>query len=268
MHSTLFLLSFFQVAITVLLAIVPFISATPSPSSKELHFRGPAVQQRDVLPPGWFPLGCYTDSPAQRTLTSRGYTDSTGMTVEQCTQTCQTQGSHIYAGLEKGTDCYCGNVLTPGAVAAPVSACSSKCVGDSGETCGGSDSLSLYWTGKTPPPQPTFVQNALNLHWGMQACFNDSTTERTLSVQVSVQGGQDNNTVENCVSACQAAGYSSEGSSYAGVEAGNQCWCGNTLNKYAAAIDQKRCLLACSGDSSENCGGPDALVLYVYANGD
>ncbi|KAF8263711.1 WSC domain-containing protein [Lactarius quietus] len=266
MHSTLFLLSFFQMAITVLLAIAPFISATPSPSSKELHFRDPAVQQRDVIYSGWFPLGCYTDSPAQRTLTSRGYSDPS-MTAEKCLHACQSQGGpggYVYGGVEKGTDCYCGNVLTPGAVSAPVSQCSSKCVGDSSKTCGGSDHLSLYWNGQTPQPQPTFVQNVYP-HWGIEGCFSDSITARTLSVKVSVtsQGDQDNNNVENCVNACEAAGYH-----YAGVEAADECWCGHSINNHAAAIDSKHCLLACPGKSTENCGGPNALVLYVYHSGD
>ncbi|KAF8265654.1 WSC domain-containing protein [Lactarius quietus] len=181
------------------------------------------------------------------------------MTVENCVNLCQTKGGFIFAGVEQGTDCYCGNVLTLGAVAVPASNCGYDCVGDIGEACGGSDSLSLYWNGKTPPPQPTLVQN-VNLHWGIEACFNDSTTARTLSVQVSVQGGQDNNTVENCISACETAGYPT----YAGVEAADECWCGKSLNNYSAPIDQKYCLLACSGNSSESCGGPDALVLYVY----
>jgi len=263
MHSTLFLLSCFQVAITVLLANVPFISATPSPSSKELHFRDPAIQQRGAVPSGWFLLGCWSDNPAQHTLTSRGYTDASNMTVENCISLCQNQGGFIYAGVEKGTDCYCGNVMTPGAVLVLASNCGLDCVGDSSETCGGTDYLSVYWNGQTPPPQPTLVKH-VNLHWGIEACFNDSTTARTLSVQVSVQGGKYNNTVENCVSACQAAGYTS----YAGVEAADECWCGKSLNNYAAAIDPKNCLLACSGNSSEICGGPDALVLYVYNNRD
>ena len=106
-----------------------FISATAHPSRtslsrKGLQFRNPAIQQRDGLPTGWSSLGCYTwvpptvfyekvhfltlnrisDDPSFRTLTSGGFTDSTGMTVELCVNLCQNF-THIYAGVENGTDC-------------------------------------------------------------------------------------------------------------------------------------------------------------------
>ncbi|KAF8264818.1 WSC domain-containing protein [Lactarius quietus] len=256
MGSTLFQLSRFQVAITVLLAIVPFISATPSPPLKEL--RDPAVQERDSLPSGWSSLGCYTDSPEKRTLTAGGYPNPTGMSVEQCISICQYVRNTVYAGVENGVDCYCGNVLTSGAATAPASDCNTPCAGNSTETCGGSNSLNLYWNGHPPPPQPTIVQNVDN-EWGVEACFNDSTTARTLSAQVSVQGGPYNNTVRNCLGACKAEYYL-----YAGLELAQQCWCGNSTMNYAVGIDPKNCDLACSGNSSEICGGADALVLYFY----
>jgi hypothetical protein len=41
--------------------------------------------------------------------------------------------------------------------------------------------------------------------------------------------------------------------------------CGNSTNG-GKAIDPSNCIMACSGDSTENCGGPDALVLY-YLDG-
>ncbi len=63
----------------------------------------------------------------------------------------------------------CGNVFTVGANSAPAEDCSSKCVGNASETCGGSNRLNLYWSGATPPPQPTFVQNVRQ--WSYEGCF-------------------------------------------------------------------------------------------------
>jgi hypothetical protein len=112
---------------------------------------------------------------------------------------------------------------------------------------------------------------------------SDSNDARTLTEQVSVQGGEYNNTVESCTSACNAAGYVK-----AGVEFANQCCtpftsslnelpfsnqtfaaqgCGDSINNGGSLIDNKNCMLACSGDSIENCGGPNALVLYNYGGG-
>src|SRR5262249_17980348 len=55
----------------------------------------------------------------------------------------------------------------------------------------------------------------------------------------------DSNTTDNCISACDSAGYA-----YAGTQDGTQCWCGNS---YGAQGTANNCNLACSGDSSETC---------------
>ena len=38
--------------------------------------------------------------------------------------------------------------------------------------------------------------------------------------------------------------------------------CGNDTNG-VQLIDNSHCMMACSGDSTENCGGPDALIFYL-----
>lgn len=63
----------------------------------------------------------------------------------------------------------CGNVLTVGSKSAPPEDCSTKCVGDASQTCGGNNRLSIYWSGATPPPQPTFVSD-VDL-WHYVGCF-------------------------------------------------------------------------------------------------
>jgi len=267
MHSTLILLSYFQVTVTVFLAILPSTSATLSPSRtyhspKEFNFRDATVQQRGELPSGWSSSGCYTTNSSAPTLTSGGYTDSTGMTVEFCVQICHNL-DHIFAGVENGTDCYCGNVLTHGAALAANSDCSTNCVGDSSEKCGGSSGyLNLYWNGQPPPPQPTLVYSVSDAKsWEVAGCFNDSNNARALSVQVSVRGGQYNNTVDNCIDACIDRNYRA-----AGVEFAQECWCGNSIDNGAMAMSMSYCQLACSGDSTEYCGGANAFLLY-YLDG-
>jgi len=183
------------------------------------------------------------------------------MTVEFCVQTCQNL-NHTYAGLENGQDCYCGNVLTPGTVSAPASDCSSKCVSNSGETCGGSGFLNLYWNGKPLQPQPSLVYGVPDADdWEVVGCYNDSINARALSVQVSVSGGSYQNTVENCIDTCVNQNYHG-----AGVEFAQECWCGNSIENGAVPIDMFNCRLACPGDSTQLCGGADAIILY-FLNG-
>ncbi|KAI9449322.1 WSC domain-containing protein [Lactarius psammicola] len=205
----------------------------------------------------WLTLNRIRDNPAQRTLTSAGFTDSTGMTVDFCANICNGR-KNIYAGVENGEDCCkLWNVLTPGATSASSGDCNSKCVGDTNEICGGTNRLNLYWSGATPQPQPTFVPNVGR--WDYVGCFSDSNDARLLTVQTSVNGGQFNNSVESCINACNTAGYP-----LAGVEFANECWCDNGLKNGGKSreIDTKNCMLACSGSSSEICGGANSLVLY------
>jgi len=254
MHPALFLPASIQLTVTVFLAIVPFISATPSqPFRRGLHSRDPVVQQRN-LPGSWKDLLCFTDSLSSPSLTGISYSDSTGMTVEACIKSCN-DNSKAFAGLKNGTDCHCGNFPTATAVTTSSSACNTPCVGNYSETCGGSDSLSLYWNGHVVQPLPVFVQSfgASNL----LGCFTDSNDARTLTVQVSVTGGQYNNSVESCVPTCNAAGYS-----IAGVEFAEECWCDNKINNQGRIIDDSSCILPCSGNSLEFCGGANRLLIY------
>ena len=105
-------------------------------------------------------------------------------------------------------------------------------------------------------------------------------------MEVSVEGGPYELTVEKCVDSCVSYGFRG-----AGMELGQQCCtyaiysllnldglflsltkkttlglfnqgCGNDTNG-VQLIDNSHCMMACSGDSTENCGGPDALIFYL-----
>lgn len=52
---------------------------------------------------------------------------------------------------------------------------------------------------------------------------------------------------------------------YAGLQFGQECWCGNTLDTAGgagAALPSSSCNVACDGDSTEICGGSWAITLY------
>jgi len=225
---------------------VPLTSATPSSKSQHKHS---SVHE---IPGKWSHVGCWSDNSSQPTLTSMSFSDSLQMMIGPCVNFCNDR-SHLYAGLENGTNCHCGDLLTVNSKAEPSSDCNIKCGGDSKETCGGNERLDLWWSGSPPPPQPTIVPVVKS--WTAQGCFSDSNDDRTLSVRSSLNDYT--NTVENCIAACKAEDYPMAGMEFAG-----ECWCGNVLNP-AKKLDPKYCMLSCPGDAHENCGGAHALVIYV-----
>jgi tetratricopeptide (TPR) repeat protein len=59
-----------------------------------------------------------------------------------------------------------------------------------------------------------------------------------------------------CQAFCGARGFR-----FAGMEAGPQCWCGNSYGKYGQ-LPESRCDMRCSGKPSESCGGHWANSIY------
>jgi hypothetical protein len=55
-------------------------------------------------------------------------------------------------------------------------------------------------------------------NWAALGCYTDSVSARTLAKSVVVPGGQGATTIESCLAACHAAGYS-----FAGVEYSQEC---------------------------------------------
>ncbi|KAF8870182.1 hypothetical protein BD779DRAFT_612568 [Infundibulicybe gibba] len=75
------------------------------------------------------------------------------MTPLVCQLLCS---GYRYAGVEYGTQCYCGNSFDNGATgsAIPESSCPFQCGGDPSQKCGGDWTLSLYGKPAPPPPPP------------------------------------------------------------------------------------------------------------------
>ncbi|XP_047689028.1 WSC domain-containing protein 1 isoform X2 [Prionailurus viverrinus] len=63
------------------------------------------------------------------------------MTVSHCQDAC-AERSYVYAGLEAGAECYCGNRLPVTSVGPE--ACNHECKGEKGSACGGVGRLSVY----------------------------------------------------------------------------------------------------------------------------
>lgn len=86
-------------------------------------------------------VGCFSDSGRDRTLRGTVFFDLRKMTVSHCQDAC-AERSYVYAGLEAGAECYCGNRLPARSVRPE--ACNHECKGEKGSVCGGVGRLSVY----------------------------------------------------------------------------------------------------------------------------
>ncbi|WVF67574.1 hypothetical protein IAT40_002332 [Kwoniella sp. CBS 6097] len=188
---------------------------------------------------GWDFVGCVTDGSA-RALPALTIT-RTAMTVDMCTNYCQTQG-YTYAGLEEGNICYCDNSLKNGlGVSASSWTCATPCVGDNGQTCGGHWKMSLYR-----------AKSASGSDQSYQGCFSGAKLLNSVGIVTNTI------TPATCTNYCTLKGYG-----YAGTTLGNNCWCGNTLDTSKKLASDSTCSTKCSGDSSLTCGGSNLFQVYI-----
>ncbi|KAI8635344.1 hypothetical protein F5Y19DRAFT_8141 [Xylariaceae sp. FL1651] len=92
----------------------------------------------------------------------------------------------------------------------------------------------------------------LNGTWTYAGCYTD--VGRTINAATTSSNAM---TLEVCIAFCQNGGYG-----YAGAEYYNECYCGNSLAKGAVVVNDTDCTTACSGNSTEACGGPNRLTLF------
>ncbi|XP_053426190.1 WSC domain-containing protein 1 [Nycticebus coucang] len=86
-------------------------------------------------------VGCFSDDGQERTLKGAVFYDLRKMTVSHCQEAC-AERSYVYAGLEAGAECYCGNRLP--AVSVRLKECNHQCKGEKGSVCGAVNRLSVY----------------------------------------------------------------------------------------------------------------------------
>ncbi|KAF9819402.1 hypothetical protein IEO21_02145 [Rhodonia placenta] len=199
---------------------------------------------------GWVSEGCYTDHEGLRTLLGPSST-ITSMTIESCIEFCGDQdGLYVYAGVEDGQQCWCGNGIENLGEPAASSNCDMACTGDSSEICGGDYYMNIYWSRIPPPPPPVTVYQVG--YWVSLGCYSDSPDARTLTTGSDLE--PDTITVQSCTSYCYDNGYN-----YAGVEYSQQCFCGSAIENGGVPINLSNCDMLCAGNSSEFCGGDDTL---------
>ena len=209
--------------------------------------------------------GCYTEGTNVRALGSKA-TASPDMTVQSCATYCS---GYTYFGLEYANECYCGNSFGTGSVKTVEDQCTMNCAGNSSQICGAGGRLTVYGKDKstsssstssgtaTPTPKPTgpvAVQTAgVFTH---QGCYTEGNGVRALGATNTASNAM---TVQKCATFC--SGYK-----YMGVEYASECFCANTIGA-GAVLTTSGCSMACSGDGTSLCGGPNRLNFYLNTGG-
>ncbi|KAM4065728.1 WSC domain-containing protein [Hirsutella rhossiliensis] len=245
-------------------------SAGPTPT-------GPAVKKTVGK---YESQGCWTEATNSRALLGSGSADDK-MTLESCAKFCD---GFKYFATEYGRECYCGNSLQQGSVkASNENDCSFPCAGDASEYCGAGNRIQLYKIGATPSPStapdtsstgsgsskglpdtPTVTSSPIvwpgNANFTFYSCVLEPSNGRLLELQVLDDGK--NMTIDRCLRKCWSY-------SWAGVEYGRECWCGDKLN--LAGIDgatpgknvtKTECDMLCPGDKKVYCGAGVRMSLY------
>ncbi|KAG7102365.1 WSC domain-containing protein like [Verticillium longisporum] len=192
--------------------------------------------------------GCYAN-PDGKSLTYRSSTSSREMTVEKCTAECKGNG-YRYAGLEYYGVCYCGNTVNGAELAA--GECSFPCNGDKNETCGGDRKLSVFEDRTFPATDAVTIENYVDT-----GCWTDNS-----QIGKSLSWPQDQldksvMTPSLCTEACRQGGFP-----YAGVEYGQECWCGAVMGNETRSVDASQCGIACKGDKTKTCGGRSRINIF------
>ena len=92
-------------------------------------------------------------------------------------------------------------------------------------------------------------------------CVRDSP-DRLLPINAvpewnNLGGPFPSNTPARCIEACQDQGFL-----FAGVQYGNECWCGNDAPPEDKIVNMMECNYPCPGDSSQKCGGFWRMNVY------
>ncbi|KAK4227293.1 WSC-domain-containing protein [Podospora fimiseda] len=199
--------------------------------------------------PGYEYTGCYTEATNSRALTGSAFFHDQ-LTAERCATACS---GFKYFGLEYGKECYCGDSLNEGSVEAAAEDCSFECPGDSAQTCGAGNRLTLYTrSDDEAPPGPTLPTTYRAL-----GCHSEPTGTRALIAKME---RAEDMTVSKCADICHTSGYP-----VFGLEYYNECYCGNGLTPGTAAAPEAECSFPCAGNSNEMCGGDWRINVYEFS---
>ncbi|KAF8185700.1 WSC domain-containing protein [Pholiota molesta] len=240
-------------------AVLPAVFALPS-ANVDLQLNRRQIADPNNLPANWTLVGCFSDAaPASRTLLEAQSPDNAAMTPLLCTEFCS--GSDFptpfnFAGTEFTSQCFCDFNIQGTATKLADTACDFPCGGDANLTCGGASVISVYQNhNANVGPIPT--NKATVGTWAFEGCITDAVGNNTRSLTIRLPISVAEVTIESCTAGCQSNGFS-----IAGLEFGQECWCGNSLLVPNVTAPLTDCSQACVADHTELCGAPFRLSLY------
>ncbi|XP_014257441.1 xylosyltransferase oxt [Cimex lectularius] len=92
------------------------------------------------------PLGCYQDDKISRLLKEYYINLKSTNSPENCINIC-LQSGFPYAGVQYGSECFCGVSEPLSSAKLPDSSCNMKCPADARQACGGFYTVNIYQTG-------------------------------------------------------------------------------------------------------------------------
>merc|ERR1712180_360152 len=228
---------------------------------------------------------------------SHGYPSSNN-SVTTCIKMCRSKG-YTYAGVEYGYQCFCGNTPPPSSKILPQSQCWYKCYGDPDQFCGGFHTMNVYATEEChccppviPDPEPPTCNktacsskgqgwtcaNTNETRTGCESspdycndapewdgqCVDDSGKKNLGFHHIDTHKADKNghqvstNSVTSCIQSCLDAGFT-----YAAMEDGWQCFCGNDPPPTSLILPQSRCNYKCYGNQDQYCGGYHTMNVYA-----
>ncbi|PMD25528.1 WSC-domain-containing protein, partial [Hyaloscypha hepaticicola] len=98
-------------------------------------------------------------------------------------------------------------------------------------------------------PEPTFGS------WVEIGCYTEATNSRALTLGTKVNYSTMDLSI--CADYCQSLN-----AVYFGVEYSGECYCGDVLEAGSVPSPDGGCVMPCSGNPVEICGGSDRLNVY------
>ncbi|XP_026790893.3 WSC domain-containing protein 1 [Pangasianodon hypophthalmus] len=190
-------------------------------------------------------IGCFMDDAKDRTLKGMVFYDFRKMTSTLCQDTC-TESGYQYAGLEYGSECYCGNRIAGARM--KEEECNLDCKGEKGSICGGMGRLSVYKVEEVLPGQRRYR----NVRY--RGCFRrpDNTTAASLIRMV-----QPNLTSQTCIEACMDKEFP------LAMLSAPECFCGYATPHFSLhdPVNEEHCAQI---NSSLTTDKPHPYFLQVY----
>lgn len=205
-------------------------------------------------------IGCYKENNPGRQLPNQLYSLDQS-TNALCIAACAKK-NYAFCGTQYNRECWGGPSIPK--LQVPDNWCNYPCTGDINQVCGGNGVgegaggtyISVFQnpdasTGQPQPGAP--VVNPGVDGYKSIGCYTESTKGRALPNGVATE----KRTVKQCVDACKTTPYT-----YAGVEYGGECWCGNAFSSGAIPAPIGDCNMLCDDNQTEYCGAGSRLNVY------